>query len=119
MSEIFTDISDNKPLPVPETGTLHVHSNNLPWQDSGTKGFWIKAFFDDPSSSQRTWLMKVDPGAFAPLHTHVGREQIYVLEGEFYDQEKIYSAGEYLIRAPGTAHTAGSEDGALVLLMYS
>lgn len=119
MSEIFTNTSDKKPLPAPKAGTLHIHSDNLPWQDSGTKGFWIKAFFEDPITSQRTWLMKVDPGAFAALHTHTEQEQIYVLEGAFYDQEKKYSAGEYVIRAPDTAHTAGSKDGALVLLIYS
>src|SRR3546814_13644933 len=117
MSEIFTDTSGDKPFPAPKAGTLHIHSSNLPWRDSGTKGFWIKAFFECPFSRQRTWLMKVDPGAFAPFHAHAEREQIYVLEGVFYDQDDTYSAGEYIIRASDTAHTAGSKDGALVLLI--
>jgi quercetin dioxygenase-like cupin family protein len=46
-------------------------------------------------------------------------EQIYVLEGTFYDQRKTYHAGEYIVRAPGAMHTAGSDTGALVLLFYS
>ena len=63
--------------------------------------------------------MKVEPACtwrhFAPgaeLHAHDEVEQIYVVEGSFYDQEKTYGAGDYIVRAPGAMHTAGSEGGA-------
>ena len=63
--------------------------------------------------------MKVDAGAFSPMHAHDDIEQIYVLEGSFYDQDKTYGPGDYVIRAPGALHSAGSEEGAVVLLVYS
>ena len=63
--------------------------------------------------------MKVDPGAFSPLHAHEEIEQIYVLEGQFYDQAKTYGPGDFIVRAPGAMHSAGSEEGAVVLLFYS
>ena len=63
--------------------------------------------------------MKVDAGAFSPPHAHDELEQIYVLEGSLYDQHVNYQAGEFIVRAPGSMHSAGSETGALVLLFYS
>src|SRR3546814_9074608 len=113
MSEIFTDTSGDKPFPAPKAGTLHIHSSNLPWRESGTKGFWIKAFFECPFSRQRKWLMKVDPGAFASYTDHAERVQIYVLAGVLYAQDDTYSSGEYIMRAPETAHKAGKKKRAL------
>ena len=63
--------------------------------------------------------MKVDPGAFSPTHAHDDVEQVYVLEGSFYDQDKTYGPGAFIVRAAGALHSAGSDDGALVLLFYS
>ena len=63
--------------------------------------------------------MKVDAGAWSPAHAHEELEQIYVLEGSFYDEDAEYSAGDFIVRMPGAMHTAGSRDGALVLLVYS
>ena len=95
----------------------------MEWQDSGEEGFWIKPLLEDDmeddNAALRTWLMKVDAGAFSPMHAHDDIEQIFVIEGLFYDQGKIYKPGDYVIRAPGTMHSAGSEDGAVVLLFYS
>jgi len=63
--------------------------------------------------------MKIDPGAASASHSHDDIEQIYVLEGTFYDQEGSYEAGNYLVRAAGTEHIAGSLEGCIVLLTYS
>ncbi len=119
MSELFENCSGQKALNLPQTGSVDISANALAWQPCGADGFWIKALYENPQSSQRTWLMKVDAGAWSPLHAHTELEQIYVVEGAFYDQEKEYLAGDYIIRAPGAAHTAGSHDGALVILFYT
>lgn len=73
----------------------------------------------DEQAGIRTWLMKVDAGAFSPLHAHDEIDQIYVLQGSFYDQHKTYDTGEYIVCAAGKMHSAGSAAGALVLLFYS
>jgi anti-sigma factor ChrR (cupin superfamily) len=62
--------------------------------------------------------MRVDAGAFAPSHTHDQLEEIMVIEGEFFDEDCTYRAGDYCVRAPGTPHTSGSHDGCTVLLIY-
>ncbi len=119
MSELFNRQAAHKPMSLPELESSSLSAAELEWQECGAAGFMIKPLMEDAAAGLRTWLMKVDAGAFSESHAHDECEQIYVLEGSFYDQEKIYQAGEYIVRAPGALHTAGSESGALVLLFYS
>ena len=119
MSELFNQQSAQKPMRLPVAQSSSFDANAQQWQDCGTDGFLIKPLMEDPVSGLRTWLMKVEAGAFSASHAHPEVEQIYVLEGSFYDQEKTYQAGEYIVRAPAAMHTAGSETGAVVLLFYS
>lgn len=120
MNEIFRrQRSDAKPLRLPRLESGCVDAGTVEWQGCGADGFSIKPLLEDSSGGLRTWLMKVEPGASSDLHAHDEIEQIYVLEGSFFDQQKTYRAGEYIIRAPGAMHTAGSDSGALVLLFYS
>jgi anti-sigma factor ChrR (cupin superfamily) len=104
---------------LPESGSLLLRAGEQTWQESGSDGFWVKSLMEDPESGQRTWLMKVDAGAFSPSHAHEEVEQIYVLEGSFYDQDASYGPGDFIVRAPGATHTSGSKSGAVVLLFYS
>jgi len=117
MTEIFQNNGIALHRPVEET--LVVRTQKSEWQDCGTEGFRIKPLYEDEPSGQRTWLMRVDPGATAAAHAHEETEQIYVIEGSFYDNENTYQAGDFAIRAPGVMHTAGSETGAIVILVYS
>ena len=88
------------------------------WEATSEPGFWCKRLYEAPG--QRTWLMRVDPGAWSPPHAHEGElEQIYVLEGSFHDDDRLMRAGDFCCRAPGARHSAGSEEGAVVLLVYS
>jgi anti-sigma factor ChrR (cupin superfamily) len=119
MSELFTRQSPSKPVSLPATDSACLDSTQIEWQDCGADGFLIKPLMEDAQTELRTWLMKVEAGAFSPLHAHDEIEQIYVLEGTFYDQDKTYRAGEYIVRAAGAMHSAGSENGAAVLLVYS
>jgi anti-sigma factor ChrR (cupin superfamily) len=118
MSEMFINTQAKGLKQLPENASVNFDANQLDWQDCGTEGFSIKPLLEVEGQTIRTWLMKVEPGAFSPLHAHTEVEQIYVMEGSFYDQEKTYHAGEFIVRAPGAMHTAGSEDGAVVLLIY-
>jgi anti-sigma factor ChrR (cupin superfamily) len=119
MSELFTRQSPSQPVALPATDSSCFDSTQIEWQDCGADGFLIKPLMEDEQAGLRTWLMKVEAGAFSPLHAHDEIEQIYVLEGTFYDQEETYGAGEYIVRAAGAMHSAGSENGAVVLLVYS
>ncbi len=117
MNELFR--ADVGADPVPAAGSVRLVVDALDWQDSGSPGFLVKSLLEDPPRGLRSWLMKVEPGAWSPPHSHAEVEQVYVLEGSFYDQDATYGPGDYIVRAAGAEHTAGSESGALVLLFYS
>ncbi len=119
MNEVFHNPGANGALRLPASASVDIDANQIDWQDCGAEGFWIRPLLEDQGSGIRTWLMKVDPGAFSPPHAHVEVEQIYVIEGSFFDQDKTYGPGEFIVRAAGAMHSAGSEDGAVVLLFYS
>ncbi len=119
MSEVFVRQAQTGLAGLPPAGSLDFDSKQIDWQECGAQGFSIKPLLEDSRAGLRTWLMQVDAGAFSPLHAHDEVEQIYVLEGSFYDQDKTYHPGEFIVRAPGAMHSAGSEDGAVVLLFYS
>ena len=119
MNEIFQTTDQAVALKMPLGESLMLKSREIPWQGSDAPGFRVKPLIEDDHQGIRTWLMKVDPGAFSDMHGHSEYEQIYVLEGAFYDQEHEYGPGDFIVRAPGALHTAGSKEGAVVLLFYS
>ena len=77
-----------------------------------------RSFVDDPRG-YHTLLSKIEPGPFGDVHAHNELEQIYVIEGDFFDDEGSYGAGDFVVRAPGAAHRTGSRNGATILLIYS
>lgn len=120
MAEIFhRDESLAALMALPPEGSNALATSELDWQACGAPGFSIKPLLEDPEAGVRSWLMQVEAGAFSDLHAHEEIEQIYVIEGSFYDQEKRYGPGDFIVRAAGAMHTAGSETGAVVLLFYS
>ena len=100
-------------------GSTYVDPDALDWS-IGDGGFSVKLLYENPSRGERTLLMKLSPGAFFPMHAHEDEwEQIYVIEGTFYDDQRTMEAGDFVCRSPGAPHTAGSENGATVLLLYT
>jgi anti-sigma factor ChrR (cupin superfamily) len=63
--------------------------------------------------------MRVEPGAYAPTHSHEEAEHIYILNGSFADEDGTYGPGDYLVRNPKAAHETRSDEGATVLLVYT
>lgn len=116
---MFDNATAFRGLSMPTSGSLSCSSDAIGWQSCGVDGFWLKPLFEDDSSAQKCWLMKMDAGAYSSAHAHENIEQIFVLDGSFYDDDKIHQKGDYIIRAPGAMHTAGSEEGALMLLVYT
>lgn len=109
---------DRLPFDQNAVGSSFLDPGNLSWQTSDTLGFDTITLFENRSTGESTVLMRVAPGAFADVHSHELLEEIYVLEGEFADQTQRYAKGQYCIRAAGAPHTATSESGCLVLLVY-
>jgi anti-sigma factor ChrR (cupin superfamily) len=107
-------------ISAPIEGSMRFSATGIEWLPTDLDGFWIKPLYEDSGRGEKTMLMKVTPGAFAPSHAHSGEfEQIYVIEGSFYDQHATLRAGDYCCRAPDALHTAGSDEGAILMLIYT
>lgn len=72
----------------------------------------------DDGAGYQTLLSRVDASPLGELHDHDKIEQIYVIEGDFYDDDESYEAGDFALRMPGTKHRAGSRNGCTMLITY-
>ncbi len=101
---------------LPEFGSMVVHSSE--WIEGERPGELVRPLVDDPAG-YRTMLMKIAPGPLGARHAHDEVEQIYVLEGDFFDEGGSYQAGDFVLRTPGTMHRAGSKKGCTMIVVYT
>ena len=94
----------------PVMGSIRYASASVDWQPTELKGFWMKPLFEDAERGEKTLLMKVDPGAWSPMHTHPGElEQIYVLEGSLLRPGCDYGTRRLLLSCAGRGTRGGIE----------
>ena len=97
-----------------------VRSNDVPWQpldEPGIVGVAVKVLrFDEATGRAPTILLRFDPGARYPAHTHPGGEEIFVLEGDIRLGKDHLRAGDHLYTAPHNVHSVLSEGGCIVLV---
>ena len=106
--------------PSPETHNLSPLTNyikdlsNIKWKKI-FNGFHEYSF--NVSNSETAKLIKMDPGAKVPLHSHNGKEYILVLEGSFCDEYGRYSKGNLQINDSKIKHTpiASTNNGCICL----
>ena len=104
---------------VMSTTSSYMTTVDTDWEATDSEGFWVKKLYENEQRGERTWLMRVDAGAYSPSHAHEEFEQVYVLEGSFYDDDRLVKAGDYCARSPGAMHSTTSDDGALMLVIYT
>jgi anti-sigma factor ChrR (cupin superfamily) len=104
---------------VASAASSYMSAVDTDWEATDSDGFWLKRLYEDSLRGERTWLMRIDPGAYSPPHAHQEFEQVYVLEGSFFDDDRLVKAGEFCARSPGAMHSAASDDGALMLVIYT
>src|SRR5215471_274681 len=81
-------VDSTQMIKAPVFGSSYLATDLAPWQSTDDPGFWIKPVYRNDALGQQTMLMKVDPGAFAETHCHEEFEQVFVLEGSFFDAER-------------------------------
>jgi anti-sigma factor ChrR (cupin superfamily) len=89
------------------------------WQDA-RPGLSYKILSEDPVQNQVSLLVRLEPGADYPAHTHAGVEELHLLDGELWiDDRKLY-AGDYNRAEPGTGDSrVWSETGCTCVLITS
>lgn len=91
-------------------------SHLWPWLREGVR---ILVLAESADGTDRTALLRYEPGASVPEHLHRGRETIYVLEGAQIDHTGSHGRGTWLANPPGTRHSIRSPDGCLVLIHWT
>ncbi len=106
----------NRTFALPQSGSKRIEASA--WVPGERPGEMVQRLIDDPSG-YRTMLLQVAAGPLGELHAHDAIEQIYVLDGDFFDDEASYAAGDFVLRMPGTLHRAGSRAGCTMLIVYA
>lgn len=89
-----------------------INHHDLPWvtsPESGVERRMLDRVGDEVARA--TSIVRYQPGARFPMHTHDLGEEIFVLEGVFSDETGDYPAGSYIMSPPGSAHSPFSEIG--------
>lgn len=101
---------------LPLEGSRKIKAGN--WVAGERPGELIRPLVDDPQG-YRTMLLRVAAGPLGELHAHDTIEQIYVLDGDFFDDDASYLPGDFVVRMPGTQHRAGSLGGCTMMVVYA
>ena len=93
--------------------------SDLEWQQPAP-GIYCKVLSTDAACKRVSMLVRLDPGVDYPPHVHAGVEELHLLDGELWiDDRKLYP-GDYNRAEPGTAdQRVWSETGCTCVLMTS
>ena len=108
-----------------ETGKLPVLPSARRWAaepewEQVASGIECKLLATDTERHRVSMLVRLAPGASYPGHTHAGGEELHLLDGELWiDQRKLFP-GDYYEAAPGTGdERVWSETGCTCVLLTS
>ena len=83
-------------------------------------GISCKLFANDTAKHVVSMLVRLAPGAAYPPHTHAGVEELHLLEGELWIDDRKLCAGDYNLGEPGASdQRVWSETGCTCVLITS
>ena len=83
-------------------------------------GIWCKLLATDPDWHLVSMLVRLVPGGEYPPHRHAGVEELHLLDGELWIEERKLFPGDYNRGEPGTTDTrVWSETGCTCVLVTS
>ncbi len=82
-------------------------------------GVEFHALYGKPGMGPAAALLRYAPGAGVPEHRHSDYEHILVLQGSQRDADGHYPAGTLLVSPPGSRHAVVSDEGCVVLAIWS
>jgi len=89
------------------------------WQDAGA-GISYQLLARDAERAHVSMLVRLAPGAAYPPHTHAGVEELYLLDGELWIDDKKVRPGEYNRADAGSSdQRVWSETGCTCVLLTS
>jgi anti-sigma factor ChrR (cupin superfamily) len=106
--------SGKQPVPLPASQWSE------PEWDQVAPGIECKLLASDRKRHLVSMLVRLAPGATYPAHRHAGVEELHLLDGELWIEDRKLIPGDYHYSAPGTADDrVWSETGCTCLLVTS
>ncbi|NJP10179.1 MAG: anti-sigma factor [Leptolyngbyaceae cyanobacterium RU_5_1] len=93
--------------------------NDLKWEPYAIPGVMIARLHTDFEKRELVGLLRAEPGAHYPLHSHGGVEEIFMLQGDLVDGSKVYGSGDYIRTVPGTVHAPHTWNGCMFFFRVS
>ena len=91
-----------------------------PAWDQVAPGIWCKLLAADSKNDRASMLVRLGPGVDYPPHTHAGCEELHLLDGELWIDDRKLFPGDYNRAEPGTADKrVWSETGCTCVLITS
>jgi quercetin dioxygenase-like cupin family protein len=89
------------------------------WEEAAP-GIFCKLLATNAEQDRVTMLVRLAPGVDYPPHSHAGVEELHLLHGELWIEDKKLQPGDYNRREPGTSdQRVWSETGCTCLLITS
>jgi anti-sigma factor ChrR (cupin superfamily) len=83
-------------------------------------GIYCKILATDTERDRVTMLVRLLPGVSYPAHTHAGVEELHLLDGELWIEDRLLYPGDYNYGKPGGSDTrVYSETGCTCVLITS
>ena len=97
------------------------HTNQLDWAALDIAGVLIKVLYNNEETGAMSVITKMEAGAIIPLHSHtLADETVYVLEGDFIEDEIHHTPGTVFFGKAGTQHGPHrTSNGCLLLTHFS
>ena len=107
-----------------ETGTEPVLPLTPQWQEPDWEevapGIFCKLLATDEAEHRVSMLVRLAPGVDYPPHTHAGVEELHLLDGELWIDDRKLFPGDYNRAEPGTGdQRVWSETGCTCVLITS
>lgn len=93
---------------------------NEPAWEAVAPGITCMLLSTDAARSRVSMLVRLAPNTNYPPHTHAGVEELHLLEGELWIDDRKLVAGDYNRATPGTSDArVWSETGCMCILITS
>ncbi len=86
------------------------------WEQRSEK-VWKKVLAHDADTGRSMYLLRCLPGASIKPHVHERSEHLFILEGEFWIGDKLYSAGDAQVSLPHSEHGEITMPGGCLVLI--
>lgn len=88
-----------------------IDTHALEWQDGPVPGVTTKHLYTQPGFADETMLERWDAGAERGVVAYEQGAELFVIDGEFSDEEGSYSKGSWLRMPVGSTHCPHSSSG--------